>query len=419
MEYTFVLPTAFYRTGEGTFVCESAFAEHLALLRDRLDPKFTSVRVCGPRMSDEDYRRVASHVAQIDEQRDRIYLTELNPQRATALGYWLHHAIPNARLLWNIVRRAGLVHSGPSMNVFHPNETIALVCAKLQGRKTIAVTDIDIRNDIGRAVRVGMITRGRYIAEFLVFEPLRRLQLRWAAANCSLVLFKGSALVADYGRDRPWVKNFLDPAHSARHVIPVERLERKTERVRSGQGPLRCIYFGRFVQRKGVDLCIRSIVEARQKLGRDVTLTVMGDGTDKDALVALVAQLGAQDYIRFAEPVAFGPAFYDALYDYDVLLAAPITEDTPRSAFDAMASGMALCAYDTEYYRTLEGLGPTVLTSPWMSVEGMAANIGALAADRPRVAVAQQSARRLALENTQESWLDIRAQWTREFCSVA
>ena len=54
-----------------------------------------------------------------------------------------------------------------------------------------------------------------------------------------------------------------------------------------------------------------------------------------------------------------------------------------------------------------------------MSVEGMAANIGALAADRPRVAVAQQSARRLALENTQESWLDIRAQWTREFCSVA
>lgn len=416
MEYTFVLPTVFYRASDGSFACESAFAEHLMLLRDRLDPKFTAIRVCGPTMSEQDYLRIATHVAHIDEQRERIYFTGLNPYAVSALTYWLRHAIPNARLLWNIVRGSGIVHSGPSMNVFHPNEAIALVCAKLQRRKTIAVTDIDIRNDIGRAVRVGMITRGRYIAELLLFEPLRRLQLRWAAANCSLVLFKGSALVADYGRGRPWVKNFFDPAHSTRHVIPAERLERKLERVRAGPGPLRCIYFGRFVQRKGIDLCIRAVVQAREKQGHDISLTVMGDGSEKDALVALVAQLGAQAYIRFAEPVAFGPAFYDALYEFDVLLAAPITEDTPRSAFDAMASGMAICAYDTEYYRTLEGLGPTVLTSPWMSIEGMATNIGALAADRPRLVSAQQSARRLALENTQESWLDIRAQWTREFC---
>lgn len=416
MEYTFVLPTPFYRTGEGSFICESAFAEHLALVRDRLDPKFTAVRVCGPRMSDADYRRVSSHAAQIDEQRERIYLTELNPQGATAFGYLRRHLVPNIRTIWNVVRRAGLVHSGPSMNVFHPNEMIALVCAKLQRRKTIAVTDIDIRNDIGRAVKVGMISRGRYIAEWLVFERLRRLQLRWAAANCSLVLFKGASLVRDYGQGRPWVKNFLDPAHSARHVIPAERLERKVERVSGGQGSLRFIYFGRYVKRKGVDLCIRSIVQAREKKGHDITLTVMGDGPEQAALEALVRQLGAQSYIRFAAPVAFGPAFYDVLYDFDVLLAAPITEDTPRSAFDAMASGMAICAYDTEYYRTLEGLGPTVLTSPWMSIAGMAANIGALAADRPRVAAAQRAARQLALDNTQESWLDRRAQWTREFC---
>lgn len=418
MEYTFVLPVHFFRTAGGEFACESAFVKHLLEMRHNIPPQFTAIRVCGPTMSQEQFQYIAAHAGYINEQRDGIFFTPLHPSGVRARVFWLHHAIPTFRKIWNAVKSAGLVHAGPSMDVFQPIEIAGLISGKLQRRKTIAVVDIDVRNDSTRAWKLKMSNRKRFIAERLIFDPLRNAQLWWMARYCSLALFKGKSMVEDYGRGRPSVKNFFDTAHSASHVIPVERLEDKRQRLNSGNSPVRCVYFGRIVKRKGVDLCIRSIVEAREKHRVDISFTVIGDGPEKEALVALVEELGAQNYVLFREPVSFGPALFEALYEFDVLLAAPLTEDTPRSAFDAMAAGMAICAYDTEYYQTLEQLGHTVVTTPWISVPGMASGIAALANDRERLVRAQGVARQIALENTQEIWLEKRATWTRKFCGL-
>ena len=224
------------------------------------------------------------------------------------------------------------------MNLFQPNEIVALVSAKLQKRKTIAVVDIDIRNDSRRARSLNMISQKRYLAERLIFDPLRALQLGWVARNCSLVMFKGKALVEDFGRGRPSVKNFFDTAHSPEHIIPVDRLDQKLARVRSAEGPVRLVYFGRLVQRKGVDLCLRSVVQAREKLGAKVTFTIIGDGPDKPALEALAKELKAEAYVSFVPPVPFGPALFDALYDCDVLLARPA--DRRHAAFGLRRDGL-------------------------------------------------------------------------------
>jgi hypothetical protein len=147
VDYTLVLSVTFYRTGEGEFACESAFALHLRELRQKISPRFTALRVCGPLMTEQEFDQIAAHAGRISEQEDGIFLTELNPAQARAREFWTRHAFANFRKLWSVASRSGLVHSGPSMDVLRPNEIIALFAAHLQKRKSIAVVDIDPRKD--------------------------------------------------------------------------------------------------------------------------------------------------------------------------------------------------------------------------------------------------------------------------------
>ena len=109
MEYTFVLPVSFYRTSEGEFACESAFAKHLIELKQQVPPQFTAIRVCGPVLSDQEFSLIASHAGRINEEQEGIYLTELNPNQARAREFWTRHALSNFKKIWNVVkgRRAG------------------------------------------------------------------------------------------------------------------------------------------------------------------------------------------------------------------------------------------------------------------------------------------------------------------------
>lgn len=420
MEYLIVLPVSFFRTAEGEFACESAFAEHLRELHHRIPAQYDVIRVCGPTMPEADYLRNKAHLGHINEQQEKIFYTALYPSNSRFIEFWKKYAISTYKNIWNAVKGAALVHSGPSMNLFQPVEIFSIIFASLLGKKSIAVVDIDIRKDVERSHQLGMINNKRYYIERFLLEPLRRMQLWTVARLCSLVLFKGQGLVTDYGKGKPSVKNFFDTSHSIQHVISETALASKLERVKNSavDNPIRCVYFGRLVARKGVDYCIRSIVKAKTELNSNVSFTIIGAGPELDKLNALVKELNAESYIFLEPPVQFGPALFSKLYEFDVLLAAPLTEDTPRSAFDAMAAGMALCAYDTDYYLTLAQFGPMVKTSPWLSIEGMAQQIAAVAADRTALANAQTAARTFAVENTQEIWLEKRLKWTEEFCGV-
>ena len=98
----------------------------------------------------------------------------------------------------------------------------------------------------------------------------------------------------------------------------------------------------------------------------------------------------------------------------DVLLAAPLSEDTPRSALDAQASGQYVLSYDTYYYRDLQESGAAVEVVPWGNVEAMGRALVALSHDRDRLTKAIERGVAFARQNTQEIWLQKRLTWTRQ-----
>ena len=153
---------------------------------------------------------------------------------------------------------------------------------------------------------------------------------------------------------------------------------------------LEVVYFGRLVRRKGVAHCIEAIQIAREG-GVDCRLTVIGQGPEQADLKALAADLGAP--VRFLDALPYGDDLFAAIDRAHVLIAAPLSEDTPRSALDAMARGLAVAAYDIAYYRYLADASGAVVTSPFNDPSGLASTITKFSRDRDVLADCMRSAR--------------------------
>jgi glycosyltransferase involved in cell wall biosynthesis len=223
---------------------------------------------------------------------------------------------------------------------------------------------------------------------------------------------KGRQLVEDYGRGRPNVKYFLDSAFSAEHIAPEAVLEEKIAELSDTTKPLRVVYCGRLVAYKGIDHMLRACRLAIDA-GASLSFEVIGSGEQEAALRALSSELGLDRFVTFTAAVPFGPALFERLYRAHLLLAAPLSQDTPRSALDAFAAGQIIVSYDTYYYAELAAMGAPVTLVPWCDVEALGRKLAALAADRQRLGPMILAAVAFARENTQEKWLDQRIDWTR------
>jgi glycosyltransferase involved in cell wall biosynthesis len=169
---------------------------------------------------------------------------------------------------------------------------------------------------------------------------------------------------------------------------------------------------------KGVDRMLRAVRAARDA-GADVTFDVFGAGDEQARLAALAAELRLGDVVAFHGARPYGPAFFAELADLDLLLAAPLSEDTPRSAIDAQALGMGVLAFDTYYYAELAQQGAGVATAPWPDDAALGRQLAALAADRERLVDLGARGVAFAAANTQESWLRRRASWTPGITATA
>lgn len=357
------------------------------------------------------HARDAGHLGRIDEEREGIRWVELHPEGARSSTFVVARLAPVLRTLWREIARAELVHGGISHDLFRPFEAAALLLARLRGRKTICVVDIDLRNDAAMNFATGRWSRKSLLLCRAVYDPLRRAQLALAARCCSLVLLKGRALCRDFGRDRPHVKYFLDAAFSDEHLLPAEALAAKLRELEDPGAPLELVYFGRLTAYKGVDRCIEAVACARSRTRAPLRFHVIGTGEEAAALRALADARGLADVVEFHGALPFGPQLFAALRSMHLSLAAPLSEDTPRSALDAMASGIPILAFDTEYYADIAASGAVDLV-PWPSVERMAEAIVRVAEDKAQLAPRVHAALTFARENTQERWLGARVDWT-------
>jgi glycosyltransferase involved in cell wall biosynthesis len=243
--------------------------------------------------------------------------------------------------------RSYCVHSGWSSDVLLPFKFAALVFGVHLKCRTVFVMDIDYRQSAYMSYRNGVWSLKSYLLCRYLYDVGRSTQLRIATRYCSLVLLKGQKLAADFGKGKPNVKDFLDASHTETNIIDADSLTRTIGAIRSIDLPLRLTYFARLTAYKGVDRFLRAVVAAWQNKC-NVTLRLIEDGGEAESL-RMTQDLNASEYVTFHGARPFTPDFFRLLYGFHLLLAAPLSEHTPRRALDAMAAGIPYLAFDTYY----------------------------------------------------------------------
>jgi glycosyltransferase involved in cell wall biosynthesis len=409
--YLMVLPVQHFRTGCSHVAIESAFAEHLRMMRDKIGSRVERLIVASPEMRVEDYERRKEGLSIVDEARETISFCSLfSADEVHSSWDKILRFYPVMRTVHSLVKESFCIHSGASWSAWLPFEFASILFGIVLRRRTVFVVDIDYRNSAFMSYKIGDWSLKSYMLCKYVYDNVRSIQLRIAARHCSLVLLKGRKMVADFGRDRPNVKYILDASHSAENIIDSNLLKVKLKQIRDRSQPIRLTYFGRLTAYKGIDRCMQAVVLARNA-GANVQFDVIGGGEQLDALGSLANEYQANSYVRIHGPLQFNQEFFRLLYQYHVLLAAPLREDTPRSALDAMAAGIPYLAFDTYYYKELleSGAGRTVL---WPDVNAMAQAIVDLEQNREQLAAMAANAVEYARANTQEIWLERRLGWT-------
>lgn len=417
MNYLMVLTAAGRRLSPTRFAAESAFVAHLKQLRDALGPRIHEMVVAMADMGDEDYREWSSSMTEVDEPLERIRFVPLHTWHASTRVF-LREAPRVVRTLVDVIRHADLVHAGLSYDLKRPVEFTAIAIARALGKPAIAVTDMDNRRDTEMNLKMGRWSKRAYLANRLVYDPIRDLEQRLLVRIASQVLFKELQQVEDFGRGADHVRLFLDPNYTAEQVMSDERLERKIADLHDERAPLRVMFFGRLVPYKGVAQMLEAVALARSR-GARLTFDIMGHGDEESALHRQVNERGLDDVVSFLAPVPYGTGFFETLAQRHVLLACPTSADTPRSTWDALAAGMLVLAWDTPFYRSIAKLTGAVDTTPWPEIEPLAERLVQLAADKRALASRARGAVEHARENTQTAWLERRAAWTWEILDEA
>lgn len=412
-----VLLVPFYRVDKDTIACESAFAEHLKELLPRISEWGTEIVIHSPAMTDQAYEASKHHLGHIHCEKEKIYYVDSFREDVSRLAFFLKAPFTVWPKIWKLVKTANVVHSSASKDPLKLFTIMAIIFAVLQGKKSILVMDIDHRQSAKMLYQTGRFSRKSYWLCQYIYNPLISCQLHFAVKYCRLLMLKGQSLVEDYGKGRTHVKNFYDTVHDASFIFTEAEKNQKLANLTATKTEIKCVYFGRLVGYKGISDMIKATKLAASRLretGQQVSLSIIGAGSEKAALEALVTQEDLAHLVSFVEPLAYGPELFNELKTYDVLLAAPHSEDTPRSVFDSMACGLPIIAYDTYYYKDLETTG-TVKTVEWLSPKAMSEAIVDIANNPEELKDMIVQCREFAVNNTQAIWLNKRLAWTKEF----
>lgn len=106
--------------------------------------------------------------------------------------------------------------------------------------------------------------------------------------------------------------------------------------------PIRLVTLGKLIPRKGIDLAIEAVGDAIRR-GSDLTLTVIGEGPERDRLRALACQEGIADRVEFSGMVRHNE-LASALMWHDVLVFPSREDHTGRGAIEAMSVGLPVIA---------------------------------------------------------------------------
>lgn len=413
---TYLMPFTipYYRVDKNIIACESALLEHFKLLKKRISPTFESLLIAMPEMTSEDYEKQKSHLQKIDENQEKIYFITLSQKFKGKLIFWLTQYPSILVNLYRLVKNSDYVHAGLSYDMNQPIGITAIILGILLKKDTCFVCDIDFRDSAWMNYQTKTWSRKSYLLCKYIYDPLRIFQIKLAVKFCSLVLLKSGEMARDFKEEKDNVKNFLDSAFSKKYIIDSDLLKEKINNLKIDTQTLEIVYFGRLVPYKGLNLCIEAVSQVLKQTNQKIRFHVIGFGEQKENLIDLTKNLGIEKQVIFHDPLPYGQNLFNELYKYHLLLATPLSQDTPRSALDAMAAGIPVLAFDTNYYKDLAQMTNAVQVVPWLSVEKLAEQIIFFSQNRNILVEMIENAVNSAYENTQEKWLDKRWQWTLE-----
>lgn len=172
----------------------------------------------------------------------------------------------------------------------------------------------------------------------------------------------------------------------------IEALAARHPDAATRHGPLRMLYIGRLVRTKGLYESLQAMAQLRAR-GVDTRLAIAGSGVEEEGLRREVERLKLQEAVGFA-----GPAFGErkrALFEEAQVLLLPTyhREGLPYALLEGMAAGLVPVV-------TRVGAIPDVVEPdvhgvfvPPRDPEALARALGALAADRARLARMSEASR--------------------------
>jgi glycosyltransferase involved in cell wall biosynthesis len=404
--YLLPIHVPIYTDGDRRLVT-TEWRRSLILLRDSLENRFGPIHLLAPSLPVSS-QLVEQTIEELSEEHDGIKLIASFDLRCRARQYWLRERGPWCAQLRDEVMRADVVHSGLD-DVYRPIAYAGLQEAIRAGKPTLFVQDTDIvlqMSELRAGTGLWQVAVGR--AYGLIFERLCRHAVRFA----DLSLLKGMTLMRRYGRYAKNARSFHDTSYLSCDIVEEQTLDERQERLGAGR-PLRLVYCGRLVARKGVDQSIR-IVKLLQDRGLNVEFDVIGHGPAQAALENLIGTLGLTGSVRLLGPLAYGSDLLRRLAGYDGLLFTPLAEDTPRMIFDGYAAGLPLIAYEIEYVRERAAEDKAAVTLPRGDHNASADLILKLSREPQRLAELARQARRAGVYHAADNWYRRRAEWTFE-----
>ena len=130
--------------------------------------------------------------------------------------------------------------------------------------------------------------------------------------------------------------------------VAVERQNTATVTKDKANETVEFITVGRLDAWRGFDLVIESFARVA-KGNKNMHLTIVGKGADKERLLGIVERLGLNEQVTFTGKVSMDE-YYSLLAAADVVVNASLKEGAVTVSFDTMAMGKPLICLDTTGY---------------------------------------------------------------------
>ena len=398
--YLVVTHIPVYVDGE-RYLIDMSWQRDLMLARDWLAASFGGLKLLAPSLP---ISAVSSDVMQLTQvgRSDGIVVVPSFDLRCRARAFWLRHRMRWLADVRRELRGAAVVQTAAARDI---NRPLAFL-AHREGMRCNVPTVL-----IGPDMDPNVLTVRRGLKWRLYCRVFDHFMKR-AASTADLTLLKDGAVYQRYSRFSRNGKAVCHSMHTSRDVIDSTRLE---ERLRSLKAvrPLRAVYAGRFVARKGLHDALTAVAMAR-KLGAMVEFHLFGGGPEEEALRRQTARLGIEDIVHFRGVSEYGSAFLADLAAFDLLLFLPTEEDTPRMLYDAMAAGLPVLGSRIPFLASRVASDRMGVLVAIGDVAAAARELVALQSEPESMKILARASRTAGLRHSSEEWYRRRAAWTQE-----